>query len=368
MTRELRPPGRAEIAQAVPPGSRRAKTQGAFLRALLSDPALADVRADHRRNIIECCRVWARYASWNNRTTSPTRERVCRLVGGRTPGAPLGLSTYKACRIWAEDHGYLGTVVEGSTARLDGNRTSPALVDPDGPNTAAVYVLAIPREKKRLPTPADHPKAISRPPSVSCWRPGRAPAPARSDETRLGPASRPGSLPAIADVLRKTAGQSISDGWVSHLAGRFARDGWTARDVGEALDRRPAGHPDGEQHRHRLTARGRSTISRPVHWLRWRLGFWLDNAGAPLRSPSQARAAADDLERARAAAVEQERAAATAAAVDPAPRAARIRAEHGWRPRPRDGGTCGGTCARCSSGCIRTGPAHGYHLCDRHRA
>src|SRR6185437_11760185 len=66
--------------------------------------------------------------------------------------------------------------------------------------------------------------------------------------------------------LRIGPGETISDGWVTHLAAPFLDAGWTPADLGHAVDYRP----DGDQHRSPL--RG---IKKPAQWLRWRLSLWL---------------------------------------------------------------------------------------------
>src|SRR6185437_1369623 len=66
--------------------------------------------------------------------------------------------------------------------------------------------------------------------------------------------------------LRIGPGETISDGWVTHLAAPFLEAGWTPADLGHAVDYRP----DGDQHRSPL--RG---IKKPAQWLRWRLSLWL---------------------------------------------------------------------------------------------
>ena len=43
-------PGKATIYAAIPGGSRRARSQRAYLAALLADPELAELRADARRS------------------------------------------------------------------------------------------------------------------------------------------------------------------------------------------------------------------------------------------------------------------------------------------------------------------------------
>jgi hypothetical protein len=89
----------------------------------------------------------------------------------------------------------------------------------------------------------------------------------------------------MAGVMRKAAGQVITEGWSRWIAAPFLAAGWTPRDLLYAID-----HPPGDHGQHRLSAK----VRHPVGWLRWRLGLWLDADGAALRSLSQIRAAAAD--------------------------------------------------------------------------
>jgi hypothetical protein len=313
-------PGRAQIARAVPAGSRRARSQRDFLAALAADPDLAELRADCARNVLECARVWARYADWADQTTRPTRARVCAQVGGRGRGGQLGLSTFKKCRAWLESRGYLGTVVAGSTAALDGMRTSPALVDEQAPNTAAVYVLAVPRRKQLIRRPACS-DPLNRPPSGLRKEPvqGHARETPGQRQNRAGCARA--VLLAAGRARCATAGQGITKGWAAHLAGPFAAAGWTPGDVAHAVDYEPGGA------QHRLSAR----VAHVVGWLRWRLARWLGADGAPLPSASQQRAAARAAAAAERARLREHLAAIRRDRVDPAPHAAAIRAALGWR-------------------------------------
>ncbi len=325
----MRNPGRAEIARAIPPGSRRCRSQREALAALTADPALAELRADFRQNICDVWREMVRRASWRIMTTSPTREKIRALVRGRD-GQLLGMSTWKRCRRWLEEHGWLGCVIQGSTPQLDGMRTSPALIDPAAANTAAVYVLAIPRKKRMLPPPPGL-LPVSGPPSGSRREPAKVHAPAGEDTGGNRPRSRAGSLPAMAGQMRKGPGQGITDGWCAHLAGPFIAAGYSPADLRHAIDH----DPGGGQHRHRL-----DRVAHPAGWLRARLARWLepDETGAvpwKERRPVLARSlqAAVSRQADRASQVRWRQAAAEASAgwADPAGPAAAIREQHGWR-------------------------------------
>lgn len=309
-------PSRADIALAVPPGSRRARSQGQFLTQLALEPDFDLVRADFARNIRECCRVWARYANWADRTTRPTRALVCRLVGSsRDPGRPLSISAYKAARRWVEARGWLGTVEEGTTPWFNG------LADPDARNTAATYVLCIPRRKHRTPPP-DPSKPINRPPPGSPrGDPVRIPAPAR--QKKQGPASGRAASRRWRAAARDNPVKRLTDKHVAWVARPYKAAGWSDDDVGWATDH----DPSGAQWRTRL-----DRVKNPGAWLRWRLGRHLDpGSEQPLPSHSQALAAANEQLLAGHAADAARAAAAAAAAVDPEPHARAIRARIGWR-------------------------------------
>ncbi len=259
----------------MPPGSRRARSQREALRAGLACPDLAAVRADRRASLEAWWRIHVGYASWGgeNRpprsTTQPTRDRVCRragtgrhsyagnsrsAIGGGTP-PPMSLSTYKACRRWWENRGYIAIVRPGARAETD-----------DGHNERQVYVLCVPR-RKRHTRPRSCGGTVIRPLSRSCLQeiekiPARASdvGPPRPPETRQG-------------LLR-----AVSDGWWAHLTRPFA--GWTTGDITHAVDYLP----DGRQHRYWL-----GSVRHPAGWLRWRLSHWIGPDGRPLPSPAQLR-------------------------------------------------------------------------------
>jgi hypothetical protein len=321
-------PGRAEIARAVPGASRRLRgrrIEKTYLDALTVQPQLLQLRADARANTLEVAKQLARHASYQDGTTRPTRARICQL-------ARLCESAWKAARRRLETWGFLGTVTQGTTPEF-----SPmALADPDGPNTAAVYVICIPRA-----VPSPQVTTRTRPPTPSSLLEGfRAPRARRRNPPKPeGPAcgrahpeaAAPGAATAMAGVLRQAAGQGITEGWCAWLARPFAAAGWSTRDVLWAIDHEPAGP------QHRLSAK----VRHPVGWLRWRLGQWLDTGSVALMSLSQVRAAARARARAAAAglreltggrqaelaAVLEEQAAAVAAARAAAPseRAAQLR-------------------------------------------
>jgi hypothetical protein len=292
-------------------------TQRAALLALHGDSDLAQLRSDFAANIAEVWRILVRYASWRDRTTRPTRARVCAQAG-------IGESTWKRCRRWLQGHGWLGLVRAGTTAWLHG---AAVLNDQDAGNEAAVYVLSIPHAKRRI-TPAALVTPVTGPPSGSRSEPDLSPARAREPKPGRGAASGRAVPPSVVAAVRKGPGQRISEAYGAHLARPFARAGWTGTDVAYAVDHEPGG----AQHRFDV-----ARVASPGAWLRWRLSRWLDPAGQPLPAPSAERAAAAQQLRAEQAErrARRHQAAAAAAGVDAGTRAAAIRAAMGWASAPR---------------------------------
>lgn len=304
---------RAEIAWAVPAGSRRARSQAEFLQAAARCAELVDAREDRRRNLLEVARVLARYASWEDRTTRPTRVRICQLAG-------IGVSTWKVCRALWEKWGFLGTVRAGRSSFA-----RPAALD-DGRNDAAVYVLAVPRNCRKPAKPAPV-TPVTRPPtdlrSRSCTSHTRASEPTPENRTGLRPDSA--SKPAVPRALASGAVlEKLSDRARAHFWGPFAAAGWTVADFRFAIDHLPGGAPHRRDHH---------DVIYPAGWVRWRLARWLDDAGRPAASRSQVWAAAAAADRAAAAARRAQAAELAAAAVPPNSAIEQLRAERGWKRR-----------------------------------
>ena len=326
-----RPVTRLEIAGAIPLGSRRARSQGDYIRALARDEDLGTLRADRRHNVLGCARVLARWASWADRTTRPTRDRICRL-------ASVSVSTWKAARRWLEGHGYLGTVRAGWASWL-----SPGvLTDPGTPNEAAVYVLAVPR-RARWGRPAPPASNVTRPLSstrrVHDLNPAREPlprTPASDDQTALWTIRY---LRSEVAELRRGPGKNLTDRHALAILRPFLAAAWSPSDIAYAIGH----HPESGRYRSPLTL-----VRQPASWLAWRLSRWCEYPEwawsgwktrgrwdhqawpVPARSPSARTAAAAEASRRaqaeRRAAVDQ----ALAAAADPKPWAQRIRAAMGW--------------------------------------
>jgi hypothetical protein len=324
-----RPLTRREIAVAVPAGSRRARGQVEFLHTLGTDPELAQLRADRLRNIAEISRVLARFASWRDRTTRPTRARICRL-------AAVSVSTFKTARQWLEQHGYLGTVRQGRTAAL----RAAVLVDADTPNEAAVWVLCVPRQKPRQPLPVPS-EPVTRPLTASRSEAVKAPAREAQKDARIddgSPAFVVAYLRSQVAELARGPGHKLSERYVLAISRPFLAARWSPADLAFAI-----GH-DPVRGRHRIRL---ANVRQPAHWLAWRLSRWLEQPEraftaykgrghwdheewpVPVGSPSSARAAAAEADRQAQAARRAQLAAA--ARTDPAPFADRIRQQLGWK-------------------------------------
>jgi hypothetical protein len=133
---------RLAILQAIPAGSKRARNQRRFLRAVLADPEITALRADARRAVLELARVLARHANWHTMTSWRPRERACAEIGSsRDPSKPLSISAYKRARQVLEERGFLGLIAQGWTSAL----RAGVLDDPPCPATPTRWRLSVPR-------------------------------------------------------------------------------------------------------------------------------------------------------------------------------------------------------------------------------
>ena len=340
---------RLAIVKAIRPGSKRARDQRRYLRAVLADPVIAALRADRRRAVLELARILARHANWQDMTSWRPRERACAEIGSsRDPSKPLSISAYKAARRVLEDRGFLGLVAQGWTSAL-----RAAVLD-DRTGTSAVFVLTVPRRKQRLPADGEPPR-VNRPLAGSRREPDIAPrarearAQVKNEdpEIKSEKARAPRGLPVLppagtaplgavpqsrsealgaaramqerARILRR-----ISSEHLRYLARPFFAAGWSPRDVLHAIDHSPAGR------QHGYTSGVRSVPG----WVRARLTEWLGPDEVPLPSRSQRLAEARRQVLADQAAAREWDAAARAAAADYRAAAARARAMLMCRPRP----------------------------------
>lgn len=316
---------RMEIAFAVPHGSRRARSQGEVLAAAHALPELQLATRVHQHNLMEWLRIHVRYASWEDRTSRPTRALVCEQAG-------FSVSTYKACRAWWQARGVVGVVRPGWTPHL----RAGSLAGADDPNSAAVYVLCIPYRKRPI-RPAFPQCPVTRPLPLSrrdAFNPVRART-AQSDpespgQGRIGRRFAPAHFRCQVAVMRKGPGQKLSDRHVAVIIRPFLAAGWSPADLEHAL----AYERGGRRHPGRV-----DTVRDAEGWLTWRLSSWLRPDKTPHPSPSAERAAWHERIRAEQAARRQADAAAAAAAV-PAPEwvgeliaELRRKAARSWRRR-----------------------------------
>ena len=343
---------RLAILQAIPAGSKRARNQRRYLRAVLADPEITALRADARRAVLELARILARHANWRDMTAWRPRERACAEIGSsRDPSKPLSISAYKRARQVLEEQGFLGLVAQGWTSALR------AGVLDDETGTCAVFVLTVPRRKQRLSADGDSPR-VNGPLTGSRSDPGKA---LRARKTRAevkgedpkvkgkkaraerGQSPLPPSgvfpLGAVPQNCTEALGAAramqerarplrrLSAEHLRHLARPFFTAGWSPRDVLHAIDHEPGGR------QHGYTAGVRS----PAGWIRSRLAGWLGPDEIPLPSRGQRLAAARRQVLADQAARRARDAAVRATAVDYG--AAAARAREMLRTRPRSGGS-----------------------------
>jgi hypothetical protein len=343
------PLSRLAIVQAIPAGSKRARSQRKFLRAVLADPEIAALRADARRAVLELARILARHADWRTMTSWRPRERACAEIGSsRDPSKPLSISAYKRARQVLQERGFLGLVAQGWTSALR------AGVLDDLTGTSAVFVLAIPRRKQRLRRDGDsprvngpltgfrrkpgkalrareaHPEVKSETPEVKSEK-ARAPRgqyvlpPASAAPLAAVPENRAEAL-AAAQAMRERARllRRISSEHLRHLARPFFAAGWSPRDVLHAIDHEPGGRQHGYT----------SGVHSPAGWIRSRLAAWSGPDGVPLPSRSQRLAEARRQVLADQAARRARDTAGRTAAADYPAAAARAREMLMRRPRP----------------------------------
>jgi hypothetical protein len=334
-------PSRLAIVQAIPAGSRRARDQRGWLRAVLADPVIAGLRADRRRTVLELARVLARHASWKTMTAWRPRARVCAEIGSsRDPSRPLSVTAYRAARRVLEERGLLGLVAQGWTSALR------ASVLDDRTATSAVFVLAIPRRKERLPS-ADGGPRKNRALTGSRSEPDKAPRARETKPEVKGEAARaprgqsvlPPAGAALLGAVPQNRGEAlgaaramqerarllrrISGEHLRHLARPFFAADWSGRDVLHALDHGPGGRQHGYS----------AGVRSPAGWIRARLAEWLSPDGSPLPSRSQQLAGARRQVLAEQAARRARDDAARAQAADYAAAASRAREMLSRRPR-----------------------------------
>jgi len=319
----------------VPGGSRRARDQRTWLRAVLAEVDSQGWYSCRARHTAEIARVYARYMDWRLRTARPGHDRVAAAAG-------VSVRTVKRVVRWLAGQGFLGVVSPGTTPLLRPGVLHGLTQIGEG-NQAAIYVLTTPRKRAQINKggPAGNesgPLSRSRrerdkAPRAREARPGKVkgktarPAGGLPDVPRSGARFPMGKNPetrteglAAAGALRNRSRllAALSPEHLRHLCRALFTAGWSAADVLHALDHSPAGR------QHGYTA----TVRQAAGWVRWRLSAWLRPDGTPLPSPGQARAAAAARDRLAqdARRAERRHAAGKAAGVDVAARAAHARA------------------------------------------
>jgi hypothetical protein len=353
ITGETWRPSRAQIARAVPPGSRRARTQREWRDAALAAIADAGFRNQRRIHYEGVARILMRHMDWRDKTTRPGHDRIA---------AKNRISTDTVARAvaWLAGRGLLGLVSPGSTPM-----TRPYVLHHHEGNTAAVYVLTIPRKPRRLPDidpgqndiadlarsrrePAIAPRAreaTSEGEEPDHERNGarsaRRPVLPRGGQTVPDQGKRTGgtSPAAVFGAVPQDRGEAlaaaaalqeqerlfgrVSARMLRHLARPFFAAGWTPADVAHAVDHEPGGRRYGYT----------GAVRAPAGWIRARLAAWTGPDG-PVASRAQQLAAG----RAALAADQAARRAAAAATAaqtgDYAAHGARARAMLTARPRP----------------------------------
>jgi len=267
---------RRQIAAKVPRGYRQLRgitIERDFLEHVGALEEVLALRADARANVLEAAKWMARLADYGDGTTRPTRARICERAG-------FCISTWKAVRRLLEAARAVVLVEAGTTPEFS------SVLHRDDPNTAAVYVLCVPRNTPRR-RPPSRARGITRPPSRSrrdrdvdpqrgrLWKSGETPNGPPSGRAQHGAAAGAAAAAVVA-VLRQAAGYPISEGWCARIAAPFVRAGYTAADIGWAIEHDPGGA------RHRHTA----AVRYPAGWIRKRLGWWRQH-GRPVLPRSQ---------------------------------------------------------------------------------
>jgi hypothetical protein len=328
------PPSRADIAVAIPPGSRRARLAVHWRRdtlALIEAQPWQARRRDHWTAVADAL---AKFASWQDSTTRPGHAVLRRRSGVSEP-------TVKRVIRWLRAEGRLGMVRTGSTPLY----RSPLVSGPAEGNEAAIYVLTEPAavmKHRRIRQPAPPAGCRTDPPSWSrsdlespigareatsnptvkgmedCAprRLIQKPLPSASPRLRDRPKSRIDARGACMVMQDRAAPlRSLTPEHIRHLARDYFRAGWTPGDVLHALDYEPTGRPHGYV----------QGVHHAAGWVRHRLGLWVRD-GEIMRSRSQcSEAAAKQLAAEQARDRARREAVAAKVAANPAAHAAYAR-------------------------------------------
>ena len=299
--------GKAAIFRAIPPGSRRCRSQREWLRAALAEIEAAGFYTNRAAHYAAIARRLMRFMDWGDRTARPGHGRLrclrcaasgrdpdepgkpCRACGGR----PLSADTVGRAVAWLQERGLLGLVSPGTTAML-----RPGVLYAGTGNVAAIYVLCVKRKPQiRSPvagqdTSADLTGFRRKPvkalrahevnpkvkPSKARATRGQPVLPRSTNALHTPPQTRSEGLAAAQAVQERSRHlRVLSPEHIRHLARPFFLSGWNGLDVLAAIDRPPRGRPYGYRH----------APHSPARWAARRLLAWIGPDGLPLPSPSQ---------------------------------------------------------------------------------
>ena len=300
------------IDAAMPAGSRRARGQADWLRAVEVCPEVAELRVDAREHVHTIAWALACAASWSTLTTRPTWPLLEERSG-------LSRRTVARWLAWLRAAGLLGVVESGTTPRF-----RPMALSGEEGNRAAVYVLTVPMSAAEVAAtaPAESSTAKSGTPTLLLLdqekdpntrarteqEPGPLRGPDHADGGRSWPRTRAaGSRRDRLELVRRLQREApdlrrLTDVSLRHLLRPWLLAGWTVAELVHALDHEPDG-----------TERPWTTAVRsPGGWLLSRLQPWTITPGGACSPPSVALRASESAERAAAEAQRAEWAAAAA--------------------------------------------------------
>jgi hypothetical protein len=305
--------GAAAIFRAVPPGSRRCRSQREWLRVALAEIEAAGFYSNRAHHYAGICRILMQRMNWTDRTSRPGHLSISAAEG-------VSPDTVARAVAWLRERGLLGLVSPGTTAML-----RPGVLYAGTANLAAVYVLTVPRRRSQARSPVAGKREFADLTSHRRWVVSGPCARQAKTPVKTGKARPTGGLPmlpraspalhhcprnrseglAAAQAVQERARdlRRLSAEHVRWLGRPFFAAGWTPADVVHAIDHSPTGRPHG------FTAGIRS----PGAWARARLALWLGPDGVPLPSRSQLAA-----EHHRQVLAEQERLRAERRPPDPA--------------------------------------------------
>lgn len=311
------------VLRVLPAGSRPARSQGSWVRAVETHPDVALLRADAKRNLHALVWELARWADWETLTSRPTWERLGRSAG-------LSRSTVAKWLAWLRERDLLAIVEHGTTPLLrpgvlyngtEGNLASvyvlcepsgrdepsrntedrldeiflvhenqtpsqkpsittrqiaPARANPSRPQSGRGTTAASripPNDKDYGPQPHNHKDATKREPAGAkiaspwpLWRPTRTRTERLALCERLHEESPP--LHAAGSVRR-----------LCHLLRPWLLAGWSARSLLYAIDHTP------DQAPWPYAWRSVRELRNPAGWLLHRLSAWRDRDGQVLSDP-----------------------------------------------------------------------------------